>query len=289
MNSIHQLQELQLIQCSLLSDEHFVLNLTPDETAVWTSLLDAYAAGDLTDAGDISLPSSQISFQIKLDDARVWFEFNLPHGYPEDMDHKPTISVKGENITREEQERWQFIVQTKLADFNSSETQFPIYELISTHLLPLLRADREKTTSAQLELTNAVSSRQPPEAHVVPHYHALLTSHHLKAPSKRRSLQQWSSELSISGFAKVGYPGVIYAEGAQDNIEDFVANIKAMQWLALRVRFVEPVEPTGRAEEISFPRWIELEKIGEVVEEMRKRGKEQYVVEMGIGSAASLR
>ncbi|EKM61812.1 uncharacterized protein PHACADRAFT_56794, partial [Phanerochaete carnosa HHB-10118-sp] len=62
-------------------------------------------------------------------------------------------------------------------------------------------------------------------------YHALLTSHHLISPTKRRNMQQWSAQLHVSGFAKVGYPSVIYCEGSQDQIEQFIANIKAMQWL----------------------------------------------------------
>ena len=34
-------------------------------------------------------------------------------------------------------------------------------------------------------------------------------------------------------------------------------------------------------------RWVELEKVGEVMEEMRRLGREKYVVEMGIGSAGT--
>lgn len=124
-------------------------------------------------------------------------------------------------------------------------------------------------------------------------YHALLTSHHLISPNKRRSLHQWSNELSLTGFAKVGHPGVIYCEGEQAHVEEFVANVKAMQWLALRVRFIEPLAEAGKLEDhgksISDERrhWSEFEKVGEVVEEMRRLGREQYVVEMGIGSAGA--
>ena len=53
-------------------------------------------------------------------------------------------------------------------------------------------------------------------------YHALFTSHHLISPIKRRSLQQWSASLSLTGFAKVGHPGVIYCEGARAQVEEFV-------------------------------------------------------------------
>jgi acylphosphatase len=103
------------------------------------------------------------------------------------------------------------------------------------------------------------------------------------SPNKRRSLQQWSSSLSVKGFAKVGYPGIIYAQGLEENIEEFVHNIKSMQWLALRVRFVEPL-PLGEVVHPDKP-WLELEKVGEVLEYMRLIGREKCIVEMGIGSA----
>lgn len=66
-----------------------------------------------------------------------------------------------------------------------------------------------------------------------------------------------------------------------------------MQWLALRVRFVEPLtdkeelEDRDRSGSDERRHWSEFEKVGEVVEEMRRLGREQYVVEMGIGSAGA--
>lgn len=122
-----------------------------------------------------------------------------------------------------------------------------------------------------------------PSPAMIIHYHALLTSHHLVSPQKRRSMQQWSSKLSISGFAKVGHPGIIYAEGAQDNVEEFVGNVKGMQWLALRVRFVEPIESS----QVNEGHWAEFQKVGEVVEEMKRLGREDFILDMGIGSAGS--
>jgi hypothetical protein len=59
-----------------------------------------------------------------------------------------------------------------------------------------------------------------------------------------------------------------------------------MQWLALRVRFIEPL-PEGASqstEEYRRGSWIEIEKVGEAVEEMRKLGRESYLLELGIGS-----
>ena len=66
--------------------------------------------------------------------------------------------------------------------------------------------------------------------------------------------------------------------------------MKAMQWLALRLRFIEPLPDeftrVQRGDE-QRKRWVEFEKVGEVVDEMRWLGREKYVVEMGIGSAGT--
>jgi len=159
---------------------------------------------------------------------------------------------------------------------------FPIYELVSLHLLPLLHNAYDSQTSPHAAALLG-AELQPSE----PIFHALLTSHHLKSPQKRRSLQQWSSELRLSGFAKVGHPGVIYCSGTETNVEEFVSKVKDMQWLALRVRFTEPLpEEPSRSTIKKEPRgsWLEVEKIGEVVEEMRKLGRENYVLDLGIGS-----
>ena len=119
-------------------------------------------------------------------------------------------------------------------------------------------------------------------------FHVLFTSHHLISPVKRRSLQHWSTSLRLSGFAKVGHPGVIYAQGDRISVEEFVSNVKAMQWLALKVRFVEPIPVTAGNENAKYlastPSWKEFQKVGEVVQEMRRLGREEFVLEMGIGS-----
>jgi acylphosphatase len=133
--------------------------------------------------------------------------------------------------------------------------------------------------------TRVPRSTEPEVTDARRYYHALLTSHHLVSPTKRRLMQQWSSGLGITGFAKVGYPGIIYAEGQQESVEEFVANIKAMQWLALRVRFIELAEPNNSVGSRS-DQWLELQKIGEVLEQMRKRDRESLITDLGIGNSS---
>ncbi|KAG1902693.1 uncharacterized protein F5891DRAFT_978580 [Suillus fuscotomentosus] len=243
-----QLQELQLIQHSLLPGESFSFALPPEDSRIWTSLLHSFnTAASTTTLSSLLSPVPQVKFEVKAADARIFFEVQFPERYPEDSDvdtaRVPFISVNGEGISRDE--------ASPLAGLCSGEIS---REQQSTNRLP------EKAD-----------------------YHALLTSHHLVSPTKRRSLQRWSSELSISGFAKVGYPGVIYAQGSQENIQEFVANVKCMQWLALRVRFVEPID---LANDKNHRGWTEFQKVGEVVEEMKRRGRDKYITEMGIGSSA---
>jgi len=266
MTLTRQLEELQLLQCSLLSGEllRFI-----DNAEIWSSLLAAYP--DILDTPNIS----ETRFQVKLDNAHIWFEVELPSNYP---NARPVVSVKGD-VARGEQDRWQSIVREKMQELESTEYQ--LYELFSAHLLPLLHAKHDSTSVSSARPIQSTSSWSTSQIN----YHALLTSHHLVSPRKRRSLQQWSSDLRISGFAKVGYPGVIYAEGTQGNVDEFVANVKAMQWLALRVRFVEPIDEVRVTRNES--RWVEFQKVGEVVEEMKRIGREGFILEMGIGSAGS--
>ncbi|RDX46793.1 hypothetical protein OH76DRAFT_1442725 [Lentinus brumalis] len=282
------LEELNLLKCSLLPGE--LLEFVADSTQ-WADLLDAYAVDPDCDLpGDLEAPPH---LQLKLETSSdVWYDVTLPPDYGEALEGRlPVISVRGDNLGRAEQERWQRVVADALESVHGSE--YPLYELTSTHLFPQLHAALDKPATARHE---PADKKRRPSNPTSPRYHALFVSHHLKSPQKRRALSQWAHELALAGFAKVGHPGVIYCEGARADVEDFVGRVKSMQWLALRLRFVEPVpvpsssdSPSSSSAEAEEPgqrgRWAEFEKVGEVVEEMRRLGRESFVVEMGIGSA----
>ncbi|CCM01450.1 uncharacterized protein FIBRA_03503 [Fibroporia radiculosa] len=285
----HQLEELSLLKCSILPGEEILFIPSSDGIDHWGRLLDTFI--------DNSMDSTSLSdrvpgglkparFQVKIDVFNIWFEVAFHEEYHGDdlCSGRVLILVKGDNLGRIEQEHWQTIVREKMNEVKDSE--YPVFELISTHLLPELHA----TFDARAGLHTASSTADPGLLHPAnaqaPRFHALLTSHHLISPNKRRSLQQWSGELSVTGFAKVGYPGVIYCEGERVQLQKFVANVKAMQWLALRIRFVEPLPQAVGQEYETRRRWVEFEKVGKVVEEMKRLKRENYVVEMGIGSTS---
>ncbi|KAG8219258.1 hypothetical protein J3R82DRAFT_97 [Butyriboletus roseoflavus] len=220
-NLFHQLEELHLIQSSLLPGEHFVFVFPPEDLTIWSSLLDAFMdAGGLDDAVLASLthPPCQAHFQIYVVAAHISFEVELPPctnitDPDSSANAAASVSVKGDHVSRDAQERWHAEIRARSAEIDDACASAP---------------------------TPTAPPRSQPQL-----YHALLTSHHLISPTKRRSMHQWSSQLAITGFAKVGYPGIIYAEGPRDAVQTFVQNVKGMQWLALRVRFLEPVSCCG--------------------------------------------
>uniref|UniRef100_H3GHE3 Major facilitator superfamily (MFS) profile domain-containing protein n=1 Tax=Phytophthora ramorum TaxID=164328 RepID=H3GHE3_PHYRM len=44
--------------------------------------------------------------------------------------------------------------------------------------------------------------------------------HHIIASNKRRVVKEWALELQLGGFSKIGWPGVVIVEGAEDNVQD---------------------------------------------------------------------
>jgi hypothetical protein len=108
MTLTRQLEDLHLLQCSLLPGE--ILSFF-DDVDPWPNLLEAYP--DIHDTPNIS----EARFQIKLDNASVWFEVELPRLYPDTV---PVVSVKG-SIARDEQERWQAVVKQKIQELEDSE------------------------------------------------------------------------------------------------------------------------------------------------------------------------
>ncbi|KAF8578534.1 hypothetical protein K439DRAFT_1638744 [Ramaria rubella] len=268
-----QVEELVLLKCSLLPDE--ILDfITPhlSELEAWTEVIEAHSKGKML-SSQVSCPAS---FTVKLRGSPLWFEIQFLNEYPvQTQDFN--IAIRGYNISKAEQKRWQDRAQDKRAQL--IEAEFPAYELLSLHLLPLLREECDAQREAQVKESNTSTKDDILE----PIFHALLTSHHLKSPQKRRSLQLWSSELHLNGFVKVGHPGVIYCSGVKSDVEEFVKRVRSMQWLALRVRFVEGVPDTHAAEMGRNP-WKEVEKIGEAIEEMRKLGRERFFLDLGIGS-----
>jgi hypothetical protein len=120
-NLSRQLEELQLIKFSLLPGEVLVFL---EHCSVWDGLLEKYA--DDMEAGESKTVKEipPVTFQVSLESWNVWFEI----GFPRDYDglglrerNAPSVAVKGEDITRKEQEEWAKVVREKLEEIGETE------------------------------------------------------------------------------------------------------------------------------------------------------------------------
>ena len=92
--------------------------------------------------------------------------------------------------------------------------------------------------------------------------------------------------MRLVGFAKVGHPGIMYAEGQRDQLLDWLREVKSWQWLALRVRIaVEPLEHCAENTE-RHGEWTEYEKISDSLEWLRMRGRENVLLDIGMGGSS---
>lgn len=111
-----QLEELHLIQCSLLPTEHIVF-LNSGDAHSWAQAIEKYAEDPLKNV----LPTeSAASFTLRVEGSKIWFEITLaPVG--DSGKSKPFVSVKGEDITRVDQEKWHMVIVEGLEEISDSE------------------------------------------------------------------------------------------------------------------------------------------------------------------------
>lgn len=112
-----QLEEIQLIQYSLLPNELFSLILPEDDEKEWTILLQDHNAGNTL---NIKHPSSPYRFKVEVSSLPLNFELELPKTYPDAL---PIVLVRGDTIERSLQEEWQKIVLDKLDELRHDETE----------------------------------------------------------------------------------------------------------------------------------------------------------------------
>jgi hypothetical protein len=132
--------------------------------------------------------------------------------------------------------------------------------------------------SGHLSLETATTPLPPDtNASVAPHSRIIFWSHHLLSTAKRRSIQEWCTELQLWGISRPGYPGVIVIEGPFHEAAEFTRRIKALRWQALSVRYEETMEldegsdlPNGLARVLKEtrglekPSGVEVEEISQV-------------------------
>lgn len=102
----------------------------------------------------------------------------------------------------------------------------------------------------------------------------LIYSHHIIAKTKRSDLKQLFHEHQLTGFVKVGWPGVILIEGREDDCQEFYDSIKRWSWqyLVVRGEMQEQISDvdTGRL----LPAYSEVHYLSAVADHCRQVGLE---------------
>lgn len=61
-------------------------------------------------------------------------------------------------------------------------------------------------------------------------------SHHIRNKIKRRLILEWARELSLGGYCKIGYPGIIIFEGPEDCCLEYIRRLQRLRWKHFAVR-----------------------------------------------------
>ncbi|KAH9085447.1 hypothetical protein Ae201684P_005155 [Aphanomyces euteiches] len=97
-----------------------------------------------------------------------------------------------------------------------------------------------------LNLLEEVQNLQTPEAESTPSLPISIVPsvvgrraiyfHHIIAPGKRQVVKDWAKELQLGGFSKIGWPGVIIAEGIEAYVHEYVKRLQHLRWKQMVVR-----------------------------------------------------
>jgi hypothetical protein len=186
-------------------------------------------------------------------------EFTLPDNYPEIQ--KPHVYLScGGDVNTSTRKRG----RAKLAEIvEEQEVGVEMLDLIVTlftEYLPELTEHAQSTDEHE-------GKHGTQQHHTTKIKRVVIWSHHLLATSKRKDIQAWSKELSLSGYSRPGHPGSIFVEGDEDQVDEFIRRLKQLRWQALQVRGEETGDKRicGPGDGV-----LEVEGLGEIAEALKK-------------------
>lgn len=156
--------------------------------------------------------------------------FTIPPEYP---DVKPMVSFTTCELTNSQQNEIEYNIEKYLVSNENYEVIiYSTYLFVEDEIISIF--DKMKTNS-----NNKFSINESPKVYIG---FRIMWFHHIRNPLKRKSILNWSSELYLYGGTKIGYPGVVYIEGLEDNCCEMVRRLKTLRWKAIVVRYVDKRE-----------------------------------------------
>jgi acylphosphatase len=105
----------------------------------------------------------------------------------------------------------------------------------------------------------------------------LIYSHHIISKIKRADMKDLASHYKLTGYIKIGWPGLIIIEGTEEDCQSFYDEIRPWQWQYLVVRGEQQeTVPNGKSVDDlrRFPGFHEEDNMAFVAQQCREVGLE---------------
>ena len=206
-----------------------------------------------------SIEKSFLSFQIKViselsiaDDLPpciVEIILNVPVNYIMKNDEKKeshvnVIALKCEEISSEEKKSIMNQIQEISNNANDEETLYVLFQTGIDKCTEMVESARKTRLFIQNEmLQQKIELEKLYQQSQIPILgRRMIFSHHIIADSKRSAVCNWAAELKLSGFSKIGWPGLILVEGDEENCKIYVQSLQRLRWKMLVVRGEQQVK-----------------------------------------------
>jgi hypothetical protein len=105
----------------------------------------------------------------------------------------------------------------------------------------------------------------------------LIYSHHIIAKKKRADIKTLAADYELTGYMKIGWPGLLIIEGDEEDCNQFYDEIRPWSWQYLVVRGEQKEQvPEGKSMEAirCFANFIEVDDMSVVADHCREVGLE---------------
>ncbi|KAJ1613772.1 YSHH motif-containing protein [Cryptosporidium canis] len=111
-----------------------------------------------------------------------------------------------------------------------------VYETADSEMqLKSSESDSEDSDFEQEEISKYIWNA-PETSRVIRWGQRACYSHHIRNKIKRRLIVEWAKELSLGGYCKIGYPGIIIVEGPEECCLEYIRRLQRLRWKHFIVR-----------------------------------------------------
>jgi hypothetical protein len=163
------------------------------------------------------------------------------------------------------------------------QNEWPLYAVTAS-------SDTQSSTLAGQDASSSLSSSNPnPNAHKTQSTsiilgRRLIYSHHIISKTKRADMKNLASHYKLTGYVKIGWPGIVILEGRDDDCNAFYDDMRKWAWkyLVVRGEMQEKVPSSGGdANDTTsvdskrlFPTFLETDDMSIVANHCREVGLE---------------